>query len=217
MPATSSGEGTIIGGFEYVSSLLFKAAATYNFGGAVNSYTLTGTLANQMLVNASSTLGYPAFADPMDVMLDSIRNIAFRAALKAGSEGNDTFTQAVQDVPYTGYRVYSVYRTHYTFMLIAVALSLLSLLSVFITMYGWWQLGRNVSMSPFEIAKAFDAPLLRAAGSNAVFKGYPSVLKSQNIRYGAKVDRETHEGEMEHLIVDLHTQLHQPKTGIRYA
>ena len=36
-----------------------------------------------------------------------------------------------------------------------------------IPMYrGWWHLGRSVSMSPLEIAKAFDAPLMENARQN---------------------------------------------------
>lgn len=35
------------------------------------------------------------------------------------------------------------------------------------TFIGWWELGRTITLDLTEIAKAFDAPLLKGPGSNA--------------------------------------------------
>lgn len=32
------------------------------------------------------------------------------------------------------------------------------------TFYEWWKIGRPITMSPIEIAKAFNAPVLKADG-----------------------------------------------------
>lgn len=210
----------MIGGFQYASSLLFDASASVFWTGAVNEVNLSGSLANQM-IGAQSGVGW-IFNDPMDLMQDAIRNIAFRASLKAGRE-NTTITDALQTVSYTGYKTYSIYRTDYTFLAIAVALSLIGIISVAATFNGWWRIGRNMSMSPFEIAKAFDAPMMRSAGSNVVFSQYPEHVMANYVRYGATVSTQDPSSlafgtsEPERLVVSEHGTVCPPKHGTIYG
>jgi hypothetical protein len=51
--------------------------------------------------------------------------------------------------------------------------------------WGWWQLGRRVSFSPIEIAKAFDAPLLQNVNTNSRAKDLLRDVGNLRIRYGA--------------------------------
>lgn len=60
-----------------------------------------------------------------------------------------------------------MYRAHYGFLAGAVALTVITVLVVLATLNGFWRLGRAVSLSPVEIAKAFGAPLLVSEHSNA--------------------------------------------------
>lgn len=144
MQATSRGNNirqTIIGGFEYISNLLFDSKALYFNGGTVTGYSLSGSLANRM-VDATNNSDVYHFNDPMDTMLSSLQNIAFRAALKAGAEeGNNTITLVKQNIAYTGRESFSIYRTDYVSMIIAGALGLLTIGSVCAVLYGWWELG----------------------------------------------------------------------------
>lgn len=47
------------------------------------------------------------------------------------------------------------------------AVMVLACLAILPTYWGWWHLGREVSMSPLEIARAFEAPIMRDTDPNA--------------------------------------------------
>jgi hypothetical protein len=46
-------------------------------------------------------------------------------------------------------------------------------------------LGREVSLSPVEVAKAFAAPALQEASSNAEVEQLVKEIRGQRVRYGA--------------------------------
>lgn len=183
---------TTIGGFQYAGDYTFGAKAFQEFAGAVSPTYLTGATANQMLNSTRATSGYYIFNDPMDLMLDGLREIALRASLKVGKE-NVTMEGVKQSVPFVSYGTYSVYRTDYPYLIFAVLISFAGVSSVIATFYGWWRLGRSLSMNPFEIGKAFRAPMLEDAGSNVSFDTFPAHLKNSRIRYGS-VPSETESG-----------------------
>lgn len=161
------GSDSTIGGFEYAASYLFTSSATFHFAGAISSTTFTGSLANEMVQSGSVSGGDFLFQDPMAIMLDAIREIAFRTSVHAAMNANITnITNAQQEIEYHGFAKHSIYVTDFRYMAAAVAVSIFSLFAVGLTLWGWWELGRRVSLSPLEIAKAFDAPLLTHAGSN---------------------------------------------------
>jgi hypothetical protein len=66
-----------------------------------------------------------------------------------------------------------------------VILTSIAVFFVTLTFDGYWTLGRNVSMSPLEIAKAFNAPLLESADSNADVKSLMRVVGERSVKYGA--------------------------------
>lgn len=176
---------SVIGGFQYAADYLYSSSAVLRYGGAVSSVVLSGSLANQVLKNGSGLSYAYVFGDPMDIILDGIREIAFRASLKAGKEEDKNITQADQQVTYTGFVTRNIFVTEYLYLGIAVTINLIGFLAVGSTFWGWWSLGRNFSFNPLEIAKAFDSPLLSTAGSNIPFKKYPDDLKKSKIQYGA--------------------------------
>ena len=53
--------------------------------------------------------------------------------------------------------------------------------------YGWWELGRAVSLSPIEIAKVFDAPLLNGKGTSAEIGELLNEIGPVRVRYGEPV------------------------------
>ena len=62
-------------------------------------------------------------------------------------------------------------------------LGVVAVLPLFI---GWWELGRPVSFSPLEVAKAFDAPLLGAVDSIGGKEGIAEQVRVEvgRVRYG---------------------------------
>jgi hypothetical protein len=126
------------------------------------------------------------FNDPFDYIMNKTRDLMFRKAL---ADANSTATQAVTvDVQSST----NVYHTNYTFVAIAVFITLLSTIFVATTFYGYWELGREVSMSPLEIAKAFDAPLLAMEDSNNNSKALVKSIGNKSVRYGVIIEPVEH-------------------------
>lgn len=98
---------------------------------------------------------------PTDYIKSALINFMFRAALDAGVghpslAGNVTQTFSAQRVTPV-----LVYRANYRYLAASVAVTSIGLLAAMILLWGWWELGRPVSLSPLETAKAFGAPLLQ--------------------------------------------------------
>ena len=114
---------------------------------------------------------------PMEELLSNIRDIMFRSSLAIAQnkvrdyhlnqntsgflfqkDASDNLTPTVptQTVIYSGsYSIYeTVYRTNKTILGVAVGLIVFALLTIMPLYGGFWLLGRKVSMSPLEIAKA---------------------------------------------------------------
>jgi hypothetical protein len=69
--------------------------------------------------------------------------------------------------------------------IIAASIQCFAILFAALLYWGWWRLGRHVSLSPIEIAKAFDAPLLQDVNTNARAKDLLHDVGDLRIRYGA--------------------------------
>ena len=78
-----------------------------------------------------------------------------------------------------------MYNSDYVYLSVAVVFTLLSTFATIPVFLGWWKLGRNVSLSPVEIAKAFDATALVSSDSNLPAKDLLNEVGERQIRYGA--------------------------------
>lgn len=91
----------------------------------------------------------------------------------------------------------AVYRAHYVFTGVAMGLVYLTTLLTMFLLRGFRAHGREFSMSPLEVAKAFNAPLLRLVGSNTrgadIARGLPDV----RVRYGEGRDASRDGREMQ--------------------
>ena len=106
-----------------------------------------------------------------------------------------------------------VYKAHFVFTAIVMAVILLSTLTITALLPSWGRLGRQFSMSPLEIAKAFNAPLLSDVGSNMTATQISEEVGCTRVRYG-EVDlssepvsaqenaRQPHMAETQALITD---------------
>ena len=77
-----------------------------------------------------------------------------------------------------------VYTSSYLFLGLAVMVSLLGWLATVPIFFGWWNLGRAVSMSPIEMARAFGAPDLKNYDSNSTAKSLLEEVGGQKVQYG---------------------------------
>jgi hypothetical protein len=125
-----------------------------------------------------------------------MRELVFRLSIDAaahapnasiyGPHEHDDMANWTQTVPYAGVRQRTVDRTDWRFAAGAMAAALLGVLGALPLFWGWWQLGRAVSLNPLELAKAFRAPLLAGvAHSNADRAELAGPVGLRRVRYGA--------------------------------
>jgi len=78
----------------------------------------------------------------------------------------------------------TVYEVQPQSLAAAFTLIVMACLSIIPTYWGWWRLGRPVSMSPLEVAKAFDAPLMQQADPNGTINDHLRSVGNTRVRYG---------------------------------
>ncbi|KAK6433861.1 hypothetical protein LTR95_009961 [Oleoguttula sp. CCFEE 5521] len=181
----------------YIVSLQnrFNGAATMHFGGGIGyEMDSTGATPPQFAVSGDKDPCNMTFRDPLPNMLAQARELMFRTAIGFANETTvrvpiyvddlvgDNSTE-LETVFGTQTTTTTVYRTHYDFLVGAVALTLLSLVGVLITYHGFWHLGRDVSLSPLEIAKAFNAPLSAADHANAKADDLVATVGWKHVKY----------------------------------
>jgi hypothetical protein len=181
-----SGGNTTIGGLYLALSNRFDSSSNMRWTGAIGySLYTTGSTATQFVVPATNAnASYDAecglaFTDPTANLLANARELMFRTAVAAANSSN------VQDVLALEEATIAVYESHYLYLALASIFTLLAIVLVIPTFSGYWNLGRQVSMSPIEIAKAFNAPLLKNGDSNAEVKQLIEELGERGARYGA--------------------------------
>lgn len=103
-------------------------------------------------------------------------------------EAADAIFGLSQVVNATQTSVVTVYKSQYHYFAAALIPMLVTTTSILPTFYGWWQLGRPMTLSPIEIAKAFDSKILKEAESNSTVEGTLEVLGHRKIQYGALLD-----------------------------
>jgi hypothetical protein len=203
-------------------SYLHDSSATLRWSGPVSSVFRKGALANDMIVEDSGTnLGLETYNDPMETMLTSLREIAFRTSLQAGKD-NATATDAQQSISFAGLEFRAVYVTNRVYMLLAATVNVVSLVAVAATFHGWWELGRKFSLNPLEIAKAFDSPLLAEVGSNLSSRRMDRARLAVRVRYGEalKVGHTCENVQVEgrgEPMLSLRTNAERPQDGRRYG
>lgn len=159
------------------------------YGGPSYEVSSAGSPPNEYLIAArSNSLNpdpYPytitcdwTWADPTADLLSAARELMFRSAIATGN------SSTVQRVLATDSSIRTVYRSNYIYLGLALLMTLLGLGFVAPIFYGWWNLGRKVSLSPVETAKAFNAPLLRGFDSNGDADALLKDVGDRTVRYG---------------------------------
>jgi hypothetical protein len=148
---------------------LFFSNSTRTFRASTNTsfFDGDGTLADlfyegqrQSRRSENCTLNWK-WSSPAEYLLKASVEFMFLSALDAGSKSKAT---QVFDVMRT--QQWLVFRTDYSYLagaLVAVSVPLVGVISL---LWGWWELGRSVSLSPLETAKAFRAPLIDGVGES---------------------------------------------------
>ena len=121
------------------------------------------------------------WGDPSEDVFNSIREIAFRSAIAASTKSEGQLVSATDTSPRM------VYKSHAGWLaatLVMIILNIIGLLPLFI---GFPRLGRRTSMSPVEVAKAFEAPILSGCAANASVDSLLKDVGSKRVMYGEPI------------------------------
>ena len=182
--STSFNVSTYGGMFKYLGDS-FDSLLHMNFGAIGYQIYNEGALSNRYLdptQNLESLTCSMVFSDPTNDILASVRELMFRTALASVKGSQAVRVQKISakeslDVP--------VYESSYTYLAIALVFSLLGWTAIVPVFLGWKHLGRPVSMSPIETAKAFGAPVLKVTDSNADTNRILQDVGDRGVKYGA--------------------------------
>ncbi|KAI9857281.1 MAG: hypothetical protein M1813_008319 [Trichoglossum hirsutum] len=100
-----------------------------------------------------------SFNPPTNDIVRSLPQMLFRAGLFLATPNNTRNISLVQTTPTL------IYQSEYSWFAIAIAIMAIATFSCIIPLWGWWELGRKVTLNPIETAKAFNVPRLRMADS----------------------------------------------------
>lgn len=197
-PGYLPGKQITLGGFALAGTDLFASNTSVRFVGAAGMYEVAmfNTFASQYILTPNYIMNCQFdWRDPTNDILIALHEIMFRTALKAANaadsvsvqnaHGNRTF-DTKQSVHATQTGVQNVFVSHYGYLFGALAVMTFGVLSVIPTFYGWWRLGRPMTLSPIETAKAFNAPLLNQSKSrsNADVDRLIRDIGDRPVRYG---------------------------------
>jgi hypothetical protein len=128
-----------------------------------------------------------------------MRELAFRTAVLAArvtdeqllfyntsliEPGKPLIKNWTQSVQVSEQQMFAVYTISLPYMIAAAILSLLAIPAIIRLYYGWWELGRSISLDPLELAKAFNAPQLEMIDGNAKGVDIAQQVRRRRVRYG---------------------------------
>lgn len=118
-----------------------------------------------------------AWSSPNQFVLNAMSDWLFRASISS-SWPTDTQTFSVR-------RTNSalIFLSEYRYFALALVIMSITLLGVVFQLWGFWRLGRHVTMSPLELAKAFKAPLVEQASHSSAIDGILKAVGKTNVKY----------------------------------
>lgn len=125
-------------------------------------------------------------------MIGILNDLSFRLALLTAKVPEDEWLDTslykgysdTQMVNATQHLLQLTFESRYGYLAGALAVILVAVFSVVPLFYGWWELGRNVLLSPIEIAKASNAPLLLQVHSNRDINAMLEDVGDWRVHYG---------------------------------
>ncbi|KKY23201.1 hypothetical protein UCDDS831_g03150 [Diplodia seriata] len=172
-----------IGGIADAASKVFDSSVSFVNEGAGYAVTGQGRMANMygqlQLSDFTASVGCDnlTWSDPTPDVVGALRELMFRSAIAASNSSTVQHVSAVDSYRRT------IYVSHYRYLAAALGVVVANALAVLPLFVGWWALGRRATMSPLELAKAFQSPL--TSGSNqSEIKGLLESVWGVRVRYG---------------------------------
>lgn len=148
-----------------------------------------------------------SFTDPSNDILAAVRELMFRTAIAAATSSDTQHVTARETT------TVPIYKSNYLYLYIALGCAAVGWLAVIPLVISYWHVGRAVSMSPIETAKAFGAPQLRCSDSNADSVKLLKEVGDRPVQYGAT----TVSGVEYRLEMNEPKYVRVPRAGERFA
>lgn len=154
--------------FEIINQNLYQSASFARYTGNPRVWTMqsAGLLANiYFATDLDNSLTeepeHLAFDDPMDELISSFREIALRMSVKEAQEKNEGKLRTselvvAQNISYVSNTTRVQYATDEDALALAVVISLIGPVATLVLFWGFWRLGRKVTMSPLEVINAMS-------------------------------------------------------------
>ncbi|KAK5173051.1 uncharacterized protein LTR77_003173 [Saxophila tyrrhenica] len=129
------------------------------------------------------------FSDPTPDIIRTMNELMLRGAIYASKWRNqapfiDSGVEINQIVPAVKETRENLYKSDLRWFAGAAIFELLTALAVLPMFWGWWKIGQDLTLSPFQIALAFDAPLLRDVNSASGVWEIVQQLGRLKLKYG---------------------------------
>jgi hypothetical protein len=190
-PSLAAGSSTVMGGFatvldQYFNGKSFLFSNDSHF--VLSAYALANQQPFKVTYNDSAPgCGYQYY-DPLDYIIRHINLLTFTLSVDPFFRNPYNNYTIVTNVTAKQYSQSIHYQTNHGFMYGALASILVCVLCVLPSYWGYWQLGRDVTLGPFEIANAFRAPILdHPSVANAGVKDLIREVGQREVKYGEMV------------------------------
>lgn len=184
---------TVLGGFVQVFDQYLAGSSSLRYEGLSGEFVLdqtgqAGVMPFKPMHNDSGASCDFSYSDSLDYIIRQINQLTFALAVDPWHQNwNNNFSSQTK-VNAIQYGSSIHYKTNHGFMYGALASILFCVLCVLPSYWGYWQLGRDVTLGPFEIANAFRAPILdHPTVANAGVKVLIREVGQREVKYGAMV------------------------------
>ncbi|RFN49466.1 hypothetical protein FIE12Z_6255 [Fusarium flagelliforme] len=176
-----SGLGTFVsrlGGFGYALSRAYSSTVGVYYTGPL-ALMASGPMAYTYMSSDDGVLGETGMTwfDPTPSILEAFNEMAFRTAV---AFSNSTFEQTIQG---TQQRSFIKYTVNTDFLAASLGVTFICALAIVLLYHGFWRLGRPVTMSPLEIANAFQAPVMQGTSLLRDAEDLAKALENKKVKY----------------------------------
>jgi hypothetical protein len=181
LPRENSSMGTYpsrLGGFGYALSRIYNGKVELYYTGLM-AVLGEGPMTYTYMSSDDLVMGQEGMTwfGPTPSILEAVHEMAFRTAV---AFSNSSFEQTIQG---TQERTFIKYTMNTEFLAGSLAVTFASALAIVLLYYGFWLLGRPVSMSPLETANAFQAPSMCGGDSLKKADDLAKAFGNTRVRY----------------------------------
>jgi hypothetical protein len=198
-------ETSTIGALSYIMNNLYASSANLSFTqdwdidlrGSQAQTLFYADMDTQHAHRCYYSIDRPGLDDPLIELLRKINTLSFVSALYLLNQPQTPVADRAAQGMASQAALSSVtgiveeYSTDFRYVAGALVATLITILLVLPVYWGFWKLGRKVTLGPLEIANAFNAPIIRpenVRGHHADFEEVLQEVGNRRVRYGQLKD-----------------------------